>query len=125
MTNKARKIFIIINTWIVCLMVGAGAVAKLLKLPRIVEDFSKLGVGNYLQILGIAELLFLGLLLYPKTIRFGYLLFCGYFGGAIATQLSHNGNPYLPAIPLLFITLSVILRDKLFFIQRPAKFINV
>ena len=124
MTYKTRKIIAIINTSIVCLMIGGGAVAKIIKLPGIVKDFSKLGVGNYVQILGLAELIFLGLLLYPKTIRLGYLLFCGYFGGAIATHLSHDSNPLPPVLPLLFITLSVMLRNKLFFYSTSNKFIN-
>jgi len=105
-------------------MVGGSAIVKLIKQPQVVEDFAKLGVGQYLQMLGIAELIFLGLLLYPKTMVYGYLLLCAYFGGAIATQLSHGGNPFLPALPLLFITLSVALRHKMFFSSTHSRFIN-
>ena len=124
MTYKTRKRIAIISTAIVCLMVGGSAVVKLLKIQKVVGGFIKIGVGGYLQMLGVSELVFLGLLLYPKTMRFGYFLLCGYFGGAIATQLSHGGNPFPPAAPLVFITLSVALRDRTFFAAASNQFVN-
>jgi hypothetical protein len=124
MTNKVRKAATIVVDIIVLLMVGGGAVAKIIKVPKIVSDFTKLGVGDYTQMLGFTELILLGLLLYPKTMRFGYFLMCGYFGGAIATHLSHADNPFLPVPPLLFATISVILRDRKFFTPTSGEFIN-
>ncbi|MDP9048090.1 MAG: DoxX family protein, partial [Bacteroidota bacterium] len=115
MTNKTRKITTIVADVIVLMMVGGGAVAKIIKVPKVLSDFTKLGVGEYTQILGFTELILLGLLLYPKTMRFSYFLICGYFGGAIATHLSHADNPVSPIVPLLVVTLSVVLRDRKFF----------
>jgi hypothetical protein len=105
-------------------MVGGGAVAKIIKVPKVVSDFTKLGVGNYTQILGFAEIILLALLLYPKTMRFGYFLICGYFGGAIATHLSHADNPFSPIVPLLVVSLSVMLRDRKFITPTSDQFIN-
>ena len=124
MTNKTRKTITIINTSIVTLMLGGGAIAKIIKVEKVVEDFTKLGVGDYVQILGITELILLALLLNSKTMRYGYLLLCGYFGGAIATHISHGDNPLMPIVPLIFVTLSVVLRDRKFFSAKTNQFIN-
>jgi hypothetical protein len=124
MTNKTRKTIAIINTSIVALMLGGGAIAKLVKVEKIVRDFTRLGVADYIQILGASELLMLVLLMYPKTMRFGYLLLCGYLGGAMAVHLSHNDGLLLPVLPLVFITLSVFLRDRKFFALGTENFIN-
>ena len=124
MTNKTRKTATIVVDVVVLLMVAGGALIKILKVQKIVADFTKLGVGSYTQILGFTEIALLVLLLYPKTMRFGYFLLCGYFGGAIATHISHGDNPVTPIIPLLFVTLSVILRDRKFFMPTSGEFIN-
>ena len=115
MTNKAKRVIIIINSIIISLMVGDGAIAKIIKVEKVLDDFTKLGVNAYIQILGVVEIFFLILLFYPKTMKIGFYLLCCYFGGAIATQLSHHGMFLLPAVPLFFIWLNVFLRDKYFF----------
>jgi len=124
MTSKTRRTIAIINTTIVALMVIGGAMAKLLMVNSVVEDFAKLGVVRYIRILGISELLFLALLLYPRTMRIGYILLFSYLAGAIATHLAHGEISFQPAIPMIFITLSVVLRDRSFFIPASGHFIN-
>ncbi|HEX4849661.1 MAG TPA: hypothetical protein VFV08_02590, partial [Puia sp.] len=57
----------------------------------------------------------LALLLYRNTMKIGFILMCGYFGGAMATHLSHNDGIIQPLVPLLLICLSVFLRDKTVF----------
>jgi hypothetical protein len=104
-------------------MVGGGAIAKVLKVEKITNDFTRLGVGAYTQMLGVTELMILGLLLYPRTMRIGFFLSCGYFGGAMATHLSHQDMFLLPAVPLFFICLNVFLRDKLLFKTSSDQFI--
>ena len=106
-------------------MVGGGAVAKIIKADKITDDFTKLGVNAYTQILGVLEIILLILLFYPRTMRIGFFLLCSYFGGAIATQLSHNGMFLLPAVPLFFIWLNVFLRDKYFFKPASNQFVQL
>ena len=125
MTNKTKRIIIIINTVIICAMVGGGAILKIIKMEKITNDFTRLGVGEYTQMLGISELILLGLLLYPKTMRIGFFLLCGYFGGAMATHLSHHDMFLEPAIPLFFICLNVFLRDKYLLKPSSNQFITI
>jgi hypothetical protein len=96
-------------------VVAGGAMAKILRIPAIQSDFDKLGVGAYTQVLGFFELFFLALLIYPKTMKWGFFLFCSYLGGAMATHLSHGEAFLQPAAPLLLIYLNVFLRDKTIF----------
>jgi hypothetical protein len=124
MITKTKRITAIINTCIVALIIGGGAIAKIFKAPFVIEEFGKLGVANYTQILGTFELIFLALLLYPKTVRVGYILLVSYLAGAIATHLAHGEISFQPAVPIVFITLSIILRDKSFFIPSSNRFIN-
>jgi hypothetical protein len=124
MTNKPKRTLIIINTIIICAMVGGGAILKIAGLEKIKNDFTKIGVGEYTQALGVLELVLLLLLLYPKTMRIGFFLICGYFGGAIATHLSHHDMFLQPAVPLFFICMNVFLRDKYFFKPSSEQFIT-
>ena len=124
MNARTKKIIITINTIIICLMVVIGAGLKIFRVHAVVEDFNTLGVGRYTQFLGLLELLFLALLLIPKTMKLGFVLFCGYLGGAMATHFSHNDSFFQPAIPLFFICLNVFLRDRTVFYATSNQFIN-
>jgi len=115
MATSRNKIITIAVLILVLVINGIGAILKILKFPAVVDDFSKLGVGQYTQILGIVELILLSLFLYRKTMRIGFMLLCGYFGGAMATHHSHNQMFLQPAVPLLLICLSVFLRDRTIF----------
>jgi hypothetical protein len=124
MTNKTKRVIVIINSAIVSLMVGGGAIAKIIKAEKITDDFTKLGVNAYTQMLGVLEITLLILLFYPRTMRIGFFLLCSYFGGAIATQLSHNGMFLLPVVPLFFIWLNVFLRDRYLFKPASKQFVQ-
>jgi hypothetical protein len=124
MTIKIKRTIILVNTFVICAMVGGGAILKILNVEKIANDFTRLGVGAYTQMLGVTELIILGLLFYPRTMRIGFFLSCGYFGGAMATHLSHHDMFLLPAIPLFFICLNVFLRDKYFFKTSSDQFIT-
>ena len=118
MSTRTKSIITTVSTVVVTVVLAGGAIAKILKVPYIQNDFDKLGVGAYTQLLGFTELIFLALLLYPRTMKWGFFLFCSYLGGAMATHLSH-GEPFLqPVAPLLLIYLNVFLRDKSIFYPR-------
>jgi len=115
MTTKKNWGTIVISI-VVSLMIAIGGILKIIKVRKIQVDFTRLGVAQYTQILGIFELICLGLLLYRKTMKVGFLLLCGYLGGAMATHLSHNDMFLQPAFLLACICLSVFLRDKTVFL---------
>ena len=117
MSNRTKKIITITSTILVSVLLAGGGVAKVLKVPVIQNDFERLGVGSYTQLLGFCEIIFLVLLLYSKTMKWGFLLLCSYLGGAMATHLSHGEGFLQPSIPLLFIYANVYLRDKTIFMK--------
>jgi hypothetical protein len=78
------------------------------------------GVGPYVPFLGVAEIIFAALFVIQKTRRLGFTLLCCYFGGAIATVVSHQGDFFSSALPpLILIWINMLLRDPaLFFIAK-------
>ena len=74
-------------------ILGASVAPKLLGMPVAEETMQALGwpPGHVLMI-GIMELTFLLLYLYPRTSVLGAVLFTGLLGGAMATQV-RVGNP--------------------------------
>lgn len=89
---------------------------KLSHAEPIVEGLTKGGFGNYINFLGIIELVSLGLFLYPKTYKIGFLLLNAYLGGAFAVELA-SGEPPVAAILLALIWTSVYLRNKSMFVS--------
>ena len=66
--------------------------------------------------LGLMEIAFAILFIFPKTMRIGFILLCCYFAGAMATELSHDGSMLNPGIPLTLIWITAFLRDKSLFL---------
>ena len=108
-------------TWVfaalLSLGIAIGAVLKLTEFPPLVAIYSKIGVAQYLKVLGSAELIFLMLFLFPRTMRIGFFLLTAYFGGAMAVELSHGGYFLMPGIILAFIWIVAYLRDASLFQQ--------
>lgn len=66
---------------------------KLLNLPVVAQTLDPLGVpGEQARLLGVMQLVCVGLYLYPRTSVLGAILVTGYMGGAIETHL-RVGNP--------------------------------
>ena len=80
----------LLATWIPALLIALLGVLKLSGNPKIAEEISKLGVGRYLRLLGVMEIAFAVLFVVPTTMKLGFILASCYFGGAIATELSHD-----------------------------------
>ena len=116
---KIRQIFAIIFTAIVALMVIFSGIMKLIKKQEVVEKLSNVGVGSELTYLGLIEVIFAVLFVFPKTMKIGLLLLTAYFGGAMATELSHNGPAQNAAIPLMVIWVAAFLRDSSIFLAKP------
>lgn len=93
------------------LIIISGSVMKLTAQPQLVEVFSKSGMLPYMKELGIAELLFVSLFLWPPSLRIGLFLLTAYFGGAMAVELSQHIFFIMPAVILALVCLAAWLRD--------------
>ena len=97
-------------------MIAMSAIMKLAGAEQVVQGLTKGGLGQYIMLFGILELLSLVLFIYPKTYKIGFLLLCSYLGGAMSIELV-SGQPPMAAIFLVVIWVSVYLRDKLMFLS--------
>jgi hypothetical protein len=75
-------------------------------------QFQALGIWEIRQPLGIVEVIIAVLLLIPRMSTGGLLLAIGYWGGALATDLSHAGSPVVPLVALTLLAVIAILRNS-------------
>ena len=61
----------LVATWIPALLIALSGALKLSRSPRIVEAMTTLGVGRYLRLLGVMELMFAALFVVPVTFKPG------------------------------------------------------
>lgn len=115
MTNKTTRIISIVLMAIPSLMLVMSGVMKLMAAPQIVEGLGKMGLGSYITIFGIIELIAVGLFIYPKTSRIGFLLICCYLGGALSIELAGGQKPTAAAL-LVLLWVSVFLTNKTMFL---------
>jgi len=120
---KAKKIITIVVTALASLLPVFSGIMKLSQSPEIVQALTKVGVGSYLVPLGLMEIGFTALFIYPKTMKIGFLLLTCYFAGAIATELSH-GTPFNAVLPLVLIWIAAFLRDASIFLPGKATVAN-
>src|SRR5438445_11394741 len=115
MREKAPMIIDLLATWIPALLIALSGALKLSGNPKIVETMSALGVGRYVGLLGAMEVAFAALFLVPVTMKLGFLLASCYFGGAIATELSHDALKINPFIPIVLLWIGAFIRDRSIF----------
>ena len=70
---------------------------------------SKLGVGRYLRLLRVMEIVFAAMFV-------PFILASSYLGGAIATELSHGALKVNPFIPIVLLWIGAFIRDRSIFI---------
>ncbi len=68
--------------------------------PAMLAYIERLGVGDIAYQLGIAKFILVPLYLIPRTSTVGFVLMVGYFGGALATNITHQ-FPVVDYIPLI------------------------
>lgn len=112
-TKKYLTISLLILTTV---MVVLSGLMKAIQLPWSVNGLVKFNLPNAAITLGLMEMTFAVLFVFPKTMRIGFILLSCYFAGAMATELSHDGSMLNPAVPLSLIWLTAFLRDKSLFI---------
>jgi len=113
---KARKIITIVITVVAVAMVVLSGVMKLAGSQELTDTLGKVGVAKYIIPLGLMEILFAALFVYPKTLKIGFLLLCCYFAGALATELSH-GTALNALTPMILIWIAAFLRDRSIFLN--------
>ena len=107
---KAKKIITIIITVITGLLIAFSGISKLIGTQQVNEVLSKFGVLDYRIWLGLMEIGFVALFIYPKTIKIGFILLSCYFGGALATELSHQST-FNALLPIVLVWVTAFLRD--------------
>src|SRR5258708_21860319 len=80
----------LLATWIPALLIALSGVLKLSGNPKIVEGMAALGVGRYVRLLGVMDLVFAALFVLPATMKLGFILASIYFGGGLSSDLIHN-----------------------------------
>ena len=101
---------------LVAMVISLGATMKLAAVPQLTEIYSKIGLLPYMKLLGASELLLTGLFLYPRSMKIGLLLLTGYFGGAMAVELSHGSIFIFPAAILSVVWIGAYLRNPALFL---------
>jgi hypothetical protein len=105
----------VLATWIPALLIALSGVLKLSGNPKIMETMTLLGVGRYVRLLGAMEVAFAALFVVPATMKLGFILASCYFGGAIATELSHDALKANPFIPIVLLWTGAFIRDRSIF----------
>ncbi len=120
MSEKMQRIVWITLMAIPLLLVTMSALMKITGAESMVKELTKAGYGNYITYLGIIELSSVLLFVYPRTYKVGFLLLCGYLGGAMATELA-GGMPPVAAALLTMLWISVFLRNRQMFLNKVYK----
>ena len=113
--NKRKKILSLTPSVLMTVIIGGGAIMKLAAAPFLVTLYAQIGLLPYLPWLGVAELLFVALFLYSRSMNIGLLLLTGHFGGAMAVELSHGTVPFAPGIILSGVWVAAYLRSSTLF----------
>jgi hypothetical protein len=116
---KVKKIVTVALTSITTIMVVLSGLMKATHLPWSVDGLVKFNLPNSATTLGLMEIGFAILFIFPKTMRIGFILLSCYFAGAMATELSHDGSIFNPIVPLALIWVTAFVRDRSIFMGSP------
>lgn len=116
MKNKTQKLKWIPSV-LVAVVIAFGATMKLTGATPLVEIYSKIGLLPYMKLLGVSELILTGLFLYPRAMKIALLLLTGYFGGAMAVELSHGSIFIFPAAILSVVWIGAYMRNPSLFVS--------
>ncbi|MBL7780612.1 MAG: DoxX family protein [Saprospiraceae bacterium] len=108
---KFTKIAATVFTVLAVGMVIMSGIMKFVAPPEMAEKMTHLGIGAYLPMLGLMEITFALLFVWPKTMRIGFVLLSCYFAGALAVELA-NAQPFNALIPMVLVWISAFLRDR-------------
>lgn len=112
---KAKRIIAWTLTGIAALMVIFSGLMKFSQSQEVMKKMNELGVGPYVILLGVMEIVFAILFLIPQTRKVGFILLSCYFAGAIATDLSHGAPIFNAMIPLSLVWIAALIQDPSIF----------
>jgi hypothetical protein len=115
-SGKAKIRLTIIIGAIPSLMAIKTAVELIAGPKDLVDHFIELGFADYMKYLGSFIILIVALFWIPKTHKIALLLLTGYFGGALAADLSHHSPCYIIIVILSLFWIAAYLRDKSTFV---------
>ncbi|MFD2932723.1 DoxX family protein [Spirosoma flavum] len=115
------------NKWIQWILIALPALAllgsgfsKLAGTEQVVKGLTALGVGPYITLIGVIEVVIVGLYLLPVTRNIGFFLICSYLGGAIIAHLAHGEPVTSPVVLLSFVWVVMFLtKPGLFLPSKP------
>lgn len=87
-------------TVIVVFMLGMSGVSKVMATEEMVKNFQYMNLSPYLALVGVIEVIGVGLLAYPKTSKYGAILVGSIMSAAVALHLSYMGGQGL-IIPMV------------------------
>src|ERR1700680_2181299 len=90
----------LLATWIPAVLIALSGVLKLSGNPKIVEGMAAPRRRTVCPAAWRDGAPFAALFVFPVTMKLGFLLASCYFGGAIATELSHDALKSKPFIPI-------------------------
>ncbi|WP_316807180.1 DoxX family protein [Pedobacter agri] len=114
---KKRKVIGNILLDLITVISLSSGFLKVIRFPWSVDGLVKFNLPHAAIILGLMEMTFAILFLFPKTLRIGFILLSCYYAGAMATELSHDGSMLNPGIPLMLLWLTAFIRDRQLFSQ--------
>ncbi len=96
---------------------SGGGVGKIMG-GEIVDAYVVMGLGDYIALIGVGEIITAILFLVPLTLPVGLLLQSAYWGGAIAANMIDDGSFVATAIILVVVWVTA-------FIRRPGLFVGL
>lgn len=99
-------------TAVPALMITASGIMKLTGSPEVRAALETMGAAELRVPLGLMELAFTALFVYPRTMKLGLLLLTSYFAGAIATDLTHAHSPGPAIMILTLVWIAAFVRDR-------------
>jgi len=115
MTGKTKTQLKWIPSLVIAILLTGGATMKFAHAASLVAQFSKIGFQDRMIWIGAMEMVFVGLFLWNRTMIVGLLLFTGYFGGAMAIEMSLGMLPLAPGLILTMIWIAAFLRNPSLF----------
>jgi len=115
-STKTTRIISIVLLVIPSLMLIMSGVMKLIGAQQVVDGLTKGGLGNYIILFGLIELVSVAFLWIPKTRNIGFFLICSYLGGALSIELASGQMP-TAAILLTIVWIGSFLRDRSLFFK--------
>ena len=110
MRQKTKRI---LNNFLIGFIVAilvVSALGKIFHAEAVTESLKKVGVGKFMTILGFIELGLALLFISSRTMKTSFVLLSCYFSGAIATEVTHDGNFIIPLCFLLLIWIASFVR---------------